>query len=143
MPWPPTTPVQVSTGFIIEGISTIVWGTDWATIGFGGGNYAIVKSIRPAERAEEIRIENGVGLTAIDVLLRDGYDYDVTVVDQFTVSYPVVGTFAAIITPFQSSAVNGIVVSNSYDAARKKEGDRIFTMRSFTLIPTFVAAPGF
>ena len=137
MPWPPSSPVQNANGFIIEGVTTIVWGTDWATIGFGGGNYAIVKSVRPAERADEIRIENGVGLTATLVLLRDGYDYDVTVVDQYTVTYPIVGTFASILVPFTASPVNGIVVATAYDATRKREDDRTFTLRTFRLIPTF------
>ena len=114
-----------------------MWGNDWATIGFGGGNYAIVKSIRPAERVDEILIENGVGLTATLVLLRDGYNYDVTVVDQYTITYPVVGAFASIVVPFTASPVNGIVVAHSYDATRKKEDDRTFTMRTFRLIPTF------
>lgn len=130
--WPPGNAVVNATGFILEGITTIVWGTDYFAQTLGG--YAIVKSVRPSERVEEIRIENGVGLTAIDVLLKDGFDYEVTVVDQFIVSYPVVGSTLQLVIPFDTNSHVGVCVANAYDAARKKEGERIFTMRTFNLI---------
>lgn len=136
MAWPPALP---STGFVIEGVpalTTIVWGTDWAKYGALGGY--IVKSVRPSERVEEMRIENGTGLTAVEILLIDGQDYEVTVVDETTVLPPVASSVILLQSPFVGPHASGdgtayfLVVNNSYNSARKQEGERVILARSFT-----------
>lgn len=135
MPWPPVAP---STGFISKGVTTIVWGTD----GFKQGGLAlyIVKSVRPAERNEEARVENGTGLTATEILLLDGYDYEITVVDDSTVAPPQGGQIMQLINPLpgnQTSTTPFEVINNSYNAARKQDDERVLLCRSFTLFPAF------
>lgn len=143
MSWPPVNPPvslgysgssgSPSTGYLAEGLTTIVWGTT----GFSQGSLAgyIVKTIRPSQRVEELRVENGVGLTAAEILLLDGYDMEITVVDDTAVvSPPAVGSILSLVTPFQTTLLNFLVVNNSYNAARKQEGERVILARAFTLI---------
>lgn len=138
MAWPPS--LSNHAGFAASGVTTIVWGTG----GFETGALAnyIVKSVRPSERIEEIHIENHDGLTATNILLKDGINYDVTVVDNSNVTPPTGGDIIALIIPQMAANGNGItnttvnleVVENSYNAARKQEGERIIVAKSYTLI---------
>ncbi len=135
--WPPTAP---STGFVAAGVTTIVWGTD----GFAQGAllHYIVKSIRASQRTEEAKVENGTGLTSTEILLIDGYDYEFTVVDDSTVNPPVAGQIVSLVNPTvgnQTGTTLFEVINNSYNAARKQEGERVMLARAFTLFPTFTA----
>lgn len=133
--WPPSLP---STGFAIDAQSpfgTIVWGTD----GFQntGGIFAsyIIKSVRPSVRTDTPIVENGDGLTAIQIVLTDGYDYEIVVVDNTAVTPPQPGFTVKIVLPDNVAVVAGLVIHESYAAARKVEGERTFTIRTYTLIP--------
>lgn len=128
MPWPPTP----STGFLDYGVTTIRWGTDGTL--FAGATSYIVKSIRCSERIQEIPIENGTGITAVEILLRDGYDYEITVVDDSNITPPEVGDVMALDNPVTGSQADFLVCNNNYNAARKQEGERVILARSFTLI---------
>lgn len=142
MSWPPGNPPvsahyvgsagNIAAGYLAEGLTTIVWGTTGMSQGFLSGY--IVKTIRPSERVEELRVENGVGLTATEILLLDGYDVEVTVVDDTTQIPPASGLVVSLVVPFQTTLLNFIIVNNSYNAARKQEGERVFLARAFTLI---------
>lgn len=148
MPWPPPAPV---TGYIAKGVTTIVWGTDGIATQSGAPfNQYIVKSARPAERNEEARVENGTGLTATEILLKDGYDYEITVVDDSTIVPPVGGQIVSLINPLlpgNSSAPTAPipfeVINNSYSIARKQDGERVLLCRAFALFPAFtqISAP--
>lgn len=128
MAWPPALP---SVGFKSEGYTTIVWGTDFAsTDSFSG---YIVVSVRPAQRVENPIIENGSGLTATSILLIDGYNYEITVVDDTAVSAPASGSVVSVTVPDNASAVTMWVIDNSYAAARKQPGERTLLCRSYTL----------
>jgi len=131
MAWPPGPPDEQDTFFLDYGYTTIVWGTE----GFNQGALSgyIVKTVRPSQRVEELRIENGTGLTATEILLVDGVDYEVTVVDDTTAGIPTVGDIWTLITPFDAGSFNFLLVNNSYNAARKQEGERVFLLRSFSL----------
>ena len=87
MSWPPSLP---STGFRSEGITTFIWGTDAfaANSGIlqGNGSTYIVNSIRATERIEPFVIENGTGLTAAQILLLDGQDYEITVIEDTAIT---------------------------------------------------------
>jgi len=134
MPWPPVPP---STGFVATGLTTIVWGTDGFVVGGTALQSYIVKSVRNSQRVEEAKVENGSGLTATEILLVDGYDYEVTVVDQSNVVAPVVGQIVSLQTPFFNAPIQFEVVNNSYNSARKQDNERVLLCRAFVLFPNF------
>lgn len=110
----------------------MAWGTD--------GIYAsvIVKSIRSMQMIEEIKIENGSGLTATQVLLNDGNDVEITVVDDRSVTFPASNGLLVLLDPLPTGAggtsTTYQVVNNNYNAARKQEGERVLTAKKYTLI---------
>jgi len=135
--WPPTIP---SVGFRAEGYSTFIWGT----AGFAAQSPIvlsyIIKSIRPTERAEQLIIENGDGLTSTQILLLDGINYEVTVVDDSSLVPPIAGTVGNIIIPqlgvnkiVTNVAVPALVVGSSMNFARKTEVERIFEIKTYVL----------
>lgn len=73
MSWPPSP----NSNFIVNGSTsstTLNWGTD----GLYGS--AIVKSMRRIDMTEEIKVENGTGLTAFFIQLVDGAEVEFTCV---------------------------------------------------------------
>ncbi len=144
MPWPPTP----TAAYYIQkngtgAPTTLVWGTD--------GVYAsvIVKSMRSSQMAEEIKIENGTGLTAVEILLVDGVEIEVTVVDDNSITFPLVGgtvtlfsgvTNAGLLVGPGSFSNNSKVsmvmqvVNNNTSNARKQEGERTLTCKKYSLI---------
>ncbi len=127
MSWPPSLP---STGFIAEGYTTITWGTDWAAS--NGLNGYIVKNVRDSERNEDIPIPNGTGLTATQIIIKDGYNYEVTVVDDTTIPAPTGGNILSLQYPGINSPFNFICITADYNAARKQEGERVMMLKAFT-----------
>lgn len=127
MPWPPNLPTDAK----FEGYTTITWGTSWAEAGAFNGY--IVVSVRPAQRTESPIIENGSGLTATAVGLNDGYDYEITVVDDTSINAPQAFTTVDIQVPDNASLLTGWVINNSYAAARKQPGERTLLIRTYTL----------
>lgn len=131
MSWPPSAP---SVGYIAEGYTTIVWGTDGFAFRPGGsGGLYIVKSCRPSERVDAPIIENGSGLTATQILIIDGYDHEITVVDDTTITAPVAGTILTLNTPFFANAQQFLTINSSYNASRKVEGERVLLCKMYTL----------
>lgn len=129
MAWPP------STGFIARGSTpaTVAWGTE--------GIYAsvIVKSIRSHQMIEEIKVENGTGLTALQVLLNDGNQIDITVIDDRAVTFPAALSTVTLLDPIAASGTvsSGTlmqVVDNDYNAATKQPGERVLVCKKYTLI---------
>ncbi len=155
MSWPPIPPTESGIGFLDFGVTTIVWGTEGFSQAGTSLSAYIVKTVRPSQRIEELRIENGSGFTDTEILLADGIDYEVTVVDdtKSTTTIPFAGEILTLVTPFlapffgQSAPGSGqppaspplpfrhfLLVNNSYNAARKQEGERVLLCRSFFLI---------
>lgn len=120
------TATEWSPNFIADGITTIVWGTE--------GIYAsyIVTTANESERVEEIDIEQGSGFEAIVILLIKGVDLEITVIDDTAVTPPVIGAIVTFSTPFGS--VNMLMVGSKADQARKREGMRVLTFKSFNAI---------
>jgi hypothetical protein len=136
MSWPPSNPAL---GLKIEGFSTFVWGTAGATANTAFSSY-IVKSIRMSERVEQAVIENSTGLTAAQILLEDGINYDVTVVEDTNIAPPVSGTVGTLVCPalganfaVSNSSVTALVVEAGVNLARKTDGERVITLKSYTL----------
>jgi len=146
MSWPPTT------GFSHHGAepAIVAWGTDGILVSnvaganltnVGAGTFnVIVKNIRSMQMAEEVKIENGTGLTATQIILIDGNQVELTVVDDRNMIFPTVDQIIALIDPITESGFPSVrtffrVVSNDYNAARKQEGDRVMLAKVYTLIP--------
>ena len=116
-----------SPNFQVYGNSYIVWGTEGIF-----GSY-IVLSASESQRIEEIDIMQGSGFTAIVVLLMDGVNVDIEVIDDTSITPP---TIAAnpflIVSPFGSIPM--LLVKNDANQAPKREGHRSFQFKSFTAI---------
>ena len=124
MAYPPVP--NPSVDFSIDGLTTIVWGTDGIYPSY------IVTSISESQRIEEIDIENGTGFEAVVILLNKGLDVDIEVIDDTSVTPPVVGAIVTLSTPFGSAPM--LLVGERTNQARKREGMRTFTFKTYNAI---------
>ena len=108
------------------GSAMIIWGTEGIMGSF------IVLSASESQRIEEINIAQGAGFTAIVVLLMDGLDVNIEVIDDTSLyaDLPALGVAVQIITPFGSAPM--LLVKNEANQAPKREGHRSFTFKSFS-----------
>lgn len=134
MAWPTITTAQNN----IAGTTTIKWGTGGA---WAAAASAIVISADQAEDVEKQYIEQGEGLRATRILLKQGRTWDYTIIDDSTVwaAGPNVGDLV-VLTHFLGTGANftykGIITDNNYRAARKQEGHRVLRCENMTLIDT-------
>lgn len=113
--------------FEVYGNSYIVWGTENIF-----GNY-IVTSASESQRIEEIDIMQGAGFTAIVVLLMDGHDVEIEVIDDTSITPPTIaGNPYLLVTPY--GTIPMLLVGNKANQAPKREGHRSFTFKSFSAI---------
>ena len=87
---------------------------------------------------EEVKIEQGSGLTATEVLINDGDECEMTVVDDRAITWPLAGGTVTLINP-QPNGTNGTselfqVINNNYTVARKVEGERTMLVKRYLLI---------
>lgn len=122
--------------------TTLAWGTESMHLSY------IVKSARVQRMNDEVKIEQGSGLTAIDVVVQDGTQIEVTVVDDVKILPPDTGTVVYFVNPLDAagfhSAPWGIasrtglyVIDNSYNMARKQEGERVLLCKVFNAMTAF------
>lgn len=117
-----------SPNFEAYGNTYIVWGTEGIF-----GSYIVV-SANESQRIEEIDIDNGAGFEAVVILLNKGIDVEINVVDDTSIAPPVIANNPfVLVTPY--GTVSMALVANKADQARKREGMRTFTFKSFTAIP--------
>lgn len=132
MAWPPASSIAAGLGYKGALPVTLAWGTDGLYSG------VIVSSIRPAQMIEEIKIENGTGLTATQVLLNDGMQVEITCVDDRSVSWPSSGATVTLLNPLPTggtaTSTTFQVVDNSYQGTRKASGERTLLCKKYTLI---------
>jgi len=88
---------------------------------------------------EEIKIENGTGLTSEQIMLVDGEEIEITVVDDRNIAFPQATNTITLLSPITntgtvSSNTTYQVVNNNYNAARKQEGERVILAKKYTLI---------
>ena len=110
--------------------TTIAWGTDGLLVG------SIVISARYRLLHEDIGIPNGTGLTATLVLLQDGTEVTLDVVDDLNVVFPDYGSNITLLNPRANNVPTStvfLVLDNDYDAERKQEGRRSIMARKYTL----------
>lgn len=131
MAWPPS---AGSTTFAarLSTIATLAWGTD--------GIYAsvIVKSIRCNQLVEEANIMNGTGLTAVQVVLNDGSEVEITVEDDRSVTFPDSMGTVTLLDPRPTGAggtsTSFQVIHNNYSTAKKQNGERTLLCKKLTLV---------
>ena len=91
---------------IIKGIGTIVWGTGGILAAPAG---AIVDSLQlTPKNGEPIEIEDGDGIAAVEVLLRDGFNGKVAVMYDQAKTWPVEGANVAMAIPFNGANANSV-----------------------------------
>lgn len=124
MAWPPTQ----NLAFLLEGITTIKWGTD--------GQYStyIVKSLTPTDEIETIYIENGTGLKSTRVMLAQGRQFDITVVDDSALTPPKINTVIAIVDQLGLANISARVIGKNGQSARKEAADLIIRAEFLTNI---------
>jgi len=116
-----------SPNFTGEGPTTIVWGTENIYSGY------IVISAREEARVEEIDLMQGAGFTAIVVLLYDGNNVEITVIDDTAVNPPAISQIVTLLSPY-GNQINMLCVNNNADQERKREGHRTLSFKSYTAI---------
>lgn len=127
-------PGNVNTGYRSDGLTTLVWGTGNAI----NSNY-IVLSIDESEKTETYYVENGTGIEAARIMLTQGRRWNLTVIDNSSVTPPVFGSTVSLWThSLQSSNANAlataVVINNDVRAARKTEGQRVLQCENLTLV---------
>jgi hypothetical protein len=130
MPWPPSP----NAAFLMQGITTIKWGTD--------GLYStyIVKSMTPTDEIEVIYIENGTGLKSTRIDLAQGRQWDITVIDDTSIVPPRINTNITIVDPLgvmsggNGTNITARVIGKNGQAARKQEADLIIRAEYLTNI---------
>ena len=133
-----------TTGIAVSEASAVacVWGTDQFAVSSMAG--FIVKSFRVSPRNEEILIEQGSGFDAIQIMLLDGNDFEVNLVDDVSKTLPPTNAKLTFLNPFTGSTVaTAICVRPSYAAERKTEGTVTILAKNFVLItsPSGTAYP--
>ena len=115
--------------FEAYGNTYIVWGTE----GIFGDAY-IVTSANESQRIEEIDIEQGAGFEAIVILLNKGIDVEIEVIDDTSIVPPpvIANNPFTLVTPY--GTIPMLMVGNKASQARKREGMRTFTFKSFNAI---------
>lgn len=112
--------------------SILAFGTDGAYPG------VIVRNIRATPMIEEVKVEQGGGLTATHFIINDGDEVEFTVVDDRAVTFPLSGTPATLINP-QPNGTSGTselfqVINNNYNVAAKAPGERVILAKKYSLI---------
>lgn len=133
MAWPPSSGAGTFTVKNSGSIpTTIAWGTDGICSG------VIVISFESNLMTEEIKIDNGTGLTAALIGLNDGTEGIMTVVDDRALTFPDWMSTITLIDPRPTGAGGTStlfqVIQNNYRSARKQEGQRAMLVRKYTLI---------
>jgi hypothetical protein len=125
-------PGNVNTGYQINGITSLVWGT-----GNAMGSYIVV-SVDESQKTEQYYVENGTGIEAARILLTHGTRWNVTVIDDSAITPPVVGGTVTIWTHSTgnsaSATATAMVISNDVRAARKTESQRVLQVENLTLV---------
>ena len=132
----PTTP---STGYTAQGTTTIVFGTDtlWSTY--------IVTRIAQKDLIENIKLQNGTGITSTRVQLKDGVQWDVTVRDDTGMTPPRSGNTVTIkdaggLIGNVGLSYTARVVESAWDSAPKQAAERSFTAENLVLIESQTGA---
>jgi hypothetical protein len=96
---------------LIKGIGTIVWGTSNVLNAPAG---AIVESISlTPKNGEPVEIDDNDGITAVEVILRDGFNGKISVMYDANKAWPIEGANASLAIPFNGANTNTIPFGES------------------------------
>lgn len=126
-------PGNINTGFISDGLTTLVWGTGNAI----NSNYIVI-SIDESEKVEQYYVENGTGIEAARILLNQGRRWNLTCIDNSSVTPPTTGSTVTLWTHTlgnsAAATASAVVINNDVRAARKTEGQRVLQCENLTLV---------
>ena len=133
MAWPPTFNLATnSIGKAGSLPSVLAFGTDGIFTGI------IVKTIRSSQMIEEIKIEQGSGLTATDILIDDGDEVEIVCIDDRGYSWPLAGGVVTVVNPQPSglspSTETYQVINNNFSSARKTDGERTILAKRYSIV---------
>lgn len=117
----PTNNASNTSGYTTTGATSIVWGTPNQP---GLTNGFIVVSIRCNQTGEVVYVQNGMGLNVWRGILFQGYEYDITIVDDITFAYPIPGTYATVYDACKQASLSFMVTFQDASMNRKSEGTR-------------------
>lgn len=139
--WPSVS--GVTTGFEMDGITTIRFGTDGLLQSprHNNGDFFTVLRFNQKPLIENIKLPNGTGITTTRILLKDGHTFDITVRDDSEMAPPWPGD-TWVITDAGGLLPNGVpgavysctVVDGNYDTAVKQAGERGIQLENLTLV---------
>jgi hypothetical protein len=136
--WPPT--AGTTTGYDVDGITTIRWGTDGLLQSpKPTSGYYVVSRFAQKELIDNIKLPNGTGITSSRVRIRDGVNWSITVRDDTAMTAPVVGDSITIVDAGGMIGAVGLrysatVVDNDYDSAIKQAGERVLVAENLILV---------
>lgn len=140
-------PVLSAGYFVAQDGTLVVWGTDGilqtptpASGTFAGTGFYIVVSCDEAEKVDLDYGENGTGIEIRRTILKHGKRWNLTVIDDVTLTPPSVGATVSVIDII--GGTNGTVgtiktatvIDNSYRAAQKQPGQRVLQVENLTLV---------
>lgn len=139
MAWPAIPGVTI--GYIAQGVTTDRWGTDGLLQSprVGAGSYYVVLRFNQRPLVDNIKLPNGVGVTATRVMIVDGVEWTMTVRDDTRMTPPAVGGTITIVDGAGLLGVVGLaytatVIEPTYDTSPKQAGERVFTCENLVLI---------
>lgn len=138
----------LSTGYFVAQDGTlVVWGTDGilqspapASGTFAGTGFYIVVSCDESEKVDLDYGENGTGIEVRRTILKHGKRWNLTVVDDVTMTPPSVGSTVTVIdiiggtTGTVGTTKVATIIDNSYRAAQKQPGQRVMQVENLTLV---------
>lgn len=140
----------LSAGYSVAQDGTLViWGTDGilqsingttAPMNIAGTGFYVVISCDESEKVDLDYGENGTGIEIRRTILKHGKRWNLTVVDDGTMTPPLVGisiVLVDIIAGSNGTVANtktAVVIDNSYRAAQKQPGQRVLQVENLTLV---------
>jgi len=144
MAWPVTGAGSEAIGVLIDGKTTIRWGTKEVVTSIDGGvvngtNVAVVTSANQRRLVAQHNLPNGDGPTITRVLIVDGNRWELTIRDDSGINKPDVGTTVVVVDMAGYLGAQGVtyatrVVEGGYSITPAKEGEFNITVERLLLV---------
>ena len=151
MAWPTTGAGSLASGYQVQGVTTIRWGsasliTSINATAVNGTTVGIVTRFNQKNIVDNIKLPNGDGLTTSRVQIIDGVQWDVTVRDDTGITNrPKIGTTVIVVDGLGmidavAEKYSATVVDNGYDTAPKQPGEFTLTLENLVLIESQIGS---
>lgn len=141
--WPPIS--GVTTGYEVDGVTTIRWGTEGLLQSPkpASGYYTVLR-FDQKELVDVSKHQQGSGLTATRVRIKDGNTWSITVRDDTQMTAPIIGTNILIVDAAGMKGTIGLrytakVIDNDYNTAAKQPGERVLVAENLLLVDSQTA----